>query len=275
MSIPFSKLSGTGNDFIVIDNREGLVAPDRMRDFVAAVCRRAISVGADGVIFVENHPTLDFAWHYFNADGGEAEMCGNGARCVSRFAFERGIAGKSMRFATVAGTIESEITPLGVKVKLTPPSALRPVGITIEGGERIDGTFVNTGVPHVVVPVQDIEAVDMRRVGRLIRYHAEFAPAGTNANFVAPGPGGEFLIRTYERGVEDETLACGTGNVAAAITLVHNKKSPVPVRLRVRSGELLTVHLDANDPISGDVALEGPTRWIYDGVLHPESYEGR
>lgn len=271
MNIPFTKMAGTGNDFVIIDNRSPRVAEAEMSRFVQRVCRRAESVGADGVIFVVDHPELDFAWRFFNADGGEAEMCGNGARCVGRFARARGIAGDVMRFGTVAGVIEARVLDeRRVKVRLTRAHGFRPADVSTEAADEI-GFFVNTGVPHVVVETSDVEAVPVHERGRAIRYHAEFAPAGTNANFVQVAGEHDLVIRTYERGVEGETLACGTGCVATAAVMVKNGRVKAPVRLRVRSGETLTVHFDGDDPMNADAWLEGPTQWICDGELTPEA----
>ncbi len=269
--IPFSKLSGTGNDFIVIDNRADLVAVNDMPGFVRAVCRRAVSVGADGVIFVQNHPDLDFAWRFFNADGGEAEMCGNGSRCVARFAHERGIAGTTMRFMTLAGPIRAEILDgVRVRVQLTPAKDYRVFDLHTD---RINakGFFLNTGVPHAVITTADVNAVDVRAMGRSIRFARAFAPAGANANFVQVVGEKELIIRTYERGVEDETLACGTGCVASAATMVINGLVKPPVTLTVRSGETLVVDISPKDTLSGEFYLEGPAHWIYDGVLREEA----
>ena len=263
----FSKISGTGNDFILIDNREALVAKEAMPDFVRCVCRRAVSVGADGVIFIEKHPELDFAWNFYNSDGGEAEMCGNGARCAARFAYERGIAGKSMKFLTGAGVIEGHITGDGIaKVLLTKAHGFREFHFDIEG-ESFKGLFINTGVPHAVIPCDDVEAVEVPKTGALVRYAKEFAPAGANANFVQKTGDHELVIRTYERGVENETLACGTGCVAAALTLAEKGIVKAPVELKVRSGEKLRVDFSPESPIDGDAWLEGAVHWIYDGVF--------
>lgn len=274
MNVPFSKLAGTGNDFLIIDHRRSFLPPGDMPEFVRKVCRRAQSVGADGVIFVEQHPQLDFAWRFFNADGGEAEMCGNGARCVSRFAFARGLAGKTMRFQTVAGVIESQILDeRRVKVRLTRAHDDREISLSLPAGD-VRGHMVNTGVPHVVVPVTDVNVVDVETLGAQIRYAAQFAPAGTNANFVQVAGEHDLVIRTYERGVEGETLACGTGCVAAATMLVKRGLVKAPVNLRVRSGETLTVHFSGEDPLNSDAWLEGPTQWICDGELRPEAWQG-
>jgi len=272
MNLPFSKLSGTGNDFIIIDNRAGIVPAEQMPRFVSRVCRRAVSVGADGVIFIQDHPEYDFAWRYFNADGGEAEMCGNGSRCVGRYAFERGIAGRDMKFLTQAGVIEAHVTGAEtVKVRLTPAKGFRKFSIKLPSGLAVSGDFLNTGVPHAVIRVPDIEKIDVKGLGREVRFHKEFSPAGANANFVQIAGKNGLVIRTFERGVEDETLACGTGCVAAAVAMAQNGLVKPPVTLTVRSGERLTVDLSEKDPLGGAPWLEGPVHWIYDGELKPEA----
>ncbi len=265
--LKFSKLSGTGNDFIIIDNREGLMPKKRMPGFVRGVCRRAVSVGADGVIFIENHPELDFSWNFYNSDGGEAEMCGNGARCAARYAFERGIAQKSMRFFTTAGEIEAHITDDKVaKVMLTKAFGYREFKFDSPKG-IVEGYFLNTGVPHAIILNENVEDVDVKSTGAMIRHAEEFAPNGANANFVQIINQHELVIRTYERGVEDETLACGTGCVAAALTLAKNGRIQAPASLTVRSGEKLIVDFSPNTPLDGDAWLEGAVHWIYDGVF--------
>jgi diaminopimelate epimerase len=270
-NVPFSKISGTGNDFVVIDNRNGSVPESEMPHFARRVCRRTLSVGADGVIFVQVHPNLDFAWRFFNSDGSEAEMCGNGSRCVSRFAYERGIAGISQKFLTLAGVVESLITgDNSVKVKLTRAKEYREFTLRL-GANEIAGAFLNTGVPHAVVIVDDLEKTDVLGLGRAIRYDVEFGTAGTNADFVQVADRHHLLIRTYERGVENETLACGTGCVASASILGRKGRVDSPVTLTVRSGEKLTVAFSPQDPIGGDLWLEGPVSWIFDGEIRPEA----
>jgi diaminopimelate epimerase len=274
-NIPFSKLSGTGNDFIIIDNRDGAVPEHAMPEFVSRICRRAVSVGADGAIFIQNHPELDFAWRFFNSDGSEGEMCGNGSRCAARFAYSRGIAGREMKFLTMAGVIEAFVTgETTVKVRLTGARGYRKFSIELDGARTVSGDFINTGVPHAVIRADDLEKLDVKKLGREIRYAGEFAPAGTNANFVKVAGKHELLIRTYERGVEDETLACGTGCVAAAVTMAQNGLVESPVSLKVRSGEIVKVEFSGGNPAGGPLWLEGPVRWVYDGILRPEAVLG-
>ncbi len=271
-TIPFFKMSGSGNDFIVIDNRGAVVPEARMNHLVIGACRRKMSVGADGVIFIESSDIVDFKWRFFNADGSLPDMCGNGARCAARFAFIHGIADRQMAFETLAGTIEATVGDDRVKIRMTEPRDLKTgTRLDLDGTEIVVGR-INTGVPHVVTFVEDIEAVDVVETGRLIRHHPDFAPAGTNANFVAMGKNGRIFIRTYERGVEEETLACGTGNVAAALIMGHDRGLTSPVTLTTRSGGELTVHFKIQGDRYTDVFLEGDARVIYRGDLWEEAW---
>lgn len=266
-TIRFTKMQGAGNDFIMLDNRTGLIPDGRKKEFVTRFCRRGLAVGADGVIFLENDPELDARWDFYNADGSSAEMCGNGARCFAVFANACGACGPEMTFRTIAGPISARLTtPVRAEVRLTDA----PLPVRIEKvelhGQRHDLYFINTGVPHALLPVDDLEAVDVKKTGAAIRYHTRFAPAGTNANFIRRD-GERVLIRTYERGVEDETLACGTGSVAAAIVAgeCYGLNSPVPVL--TRGGDILNItYTRETNGISG-VFLEGPAVTVYRGEL--------
>ncbi len=271
-TIPFFKMSGSGNDFIVIDNRGGVVPEAQMTRLVVGACRRKMSAGADGMIFIESSEDLDFKWRFFNADGSLPDMCGNGARCAARFAFLHGIADRQMAFETLAGTIEASVGDDTVKIRMTEPQDLKSEMILDIAGTPTALASINTGVPHVVLAVDDIEAVDVVETGRLIRYHPTFMPDGTNVNFVAVGKKGTIFIRTYERGVEDETLACGTGNVAAALILAHQRGLASPVTLTTRSGGKLTVHFNTHGGRYQDVFLEGDARVIYRGELWEEAW---
>jgi diaminopimelate epimerase len=271
-TIPFFKMSGSGNDFIVIDNREAVVPEAYLMRLVVGACRRKMSVGADGMILIEPSDRFDFKWRFFNADGSLPDMCGNGARCAARFAFMHGIADRQMAFETLAGTIEATVGDDGVKIRMTEPKDLNTGLILDVAGRPTAVDSINTGVPHVVWIVDDIEAVDVVETGRLIRYHPTFTPDGTNVNFVAIGKKGTIFIRTYERGVEDETLACGTGNVAAALILAHQRGLKSPVTLTTRSGGKLTVHFNTHAGRYQDVFLEGDARVIYRGDLWEDAW---
>jgi len=271
-AIPFYKMSGSGNDFIIIDNRKDRLANQDLPDFIARVCRRAMSVGADGLILVENSDTADFRWRFFNSDGSVAEMCGNGARCVARFAYLTHIAGSRMRFETDAGPISATIEGLRVSLKMTDPEDLEiDYDLPVESGMVQVGS-VNTGVPHVVMTVEDLETVDVVGLGREIRNHDFYSPAGTNVNFISPISPGLLALRTYERGVEDETLACGTGAVAAALVTASKKGWDSPVSIQVRSGGILNIHFKSEGDRYLDVHLEGDARVIYRGELEEEAW---
>lgn len=268
MTITFSKLTGSGNDFIIIDNTSGKMDVDAFREHIPKICTRALSVGADGVIFLESSTLAHFRWRFFNADGSEAEMCGNGGRCVARFAFEKGIAPRDMTFETLAGIIKAHVLEGGVvKVQLTPPHGwVWKDRLQLDEG-YVEYSFVNTGVPHAVIMVDDLESVAVKELGRKIRFHPTFAPAGTNVNFVQELGRDKLVIRTYERGVEDETLACGTGATAAALIYLGGREEG-QVDVVTRSGETLRV-----EKAGEEVYLQGATRWVYDGWMRSESWQ--
>jgi diaminopimelate epimerase len=271
--IPFYKMSGSGNDFIIIDNRQSVVPSADLSRFAVQVCRRKMSVGADGLILVENSESVDFKWRFFNADGSPAEMCGNGARCVARFALLNGIAREQMQFETVAGIIRAQVMDEQAKVQMTDPLSFVLACQLETGHETVVYSSVNTGVPHVVIEVDDIDSADVVGVGRRIRRHPRFSPAGTNVNFIGTLSDGSWAVRTYERGVEDETLACGTGITAAALVLARKKSLPTPILLKTRSGSLLKVHFAIQADGFKDVFLEGDARIIYEGWLNVAAWE--
>jgi len=263
----FFKTSGSGNDFIVADNREGQAPDMEFSRLAALLCRRKYSVGADGLILLENSTEADFAWRFFNSDGSEAQMCGNGSRCAARVAHLLGIAGPEMSFMTLAGKIKAEVMGDRVKVKMTDPADLRLFYPLTVDGKEFNVSSVNTGVPHVVLLVDDIKKAEVLLHGRKIRHHQEYAPAGTNVNFVQLRRGGDIFIRTYERGVEDETLACGTGAVAAAIVRSATDASASPIHVHVKGGEVLTIHFSRKGLKYFDVFLEGDAKIIYEAEL--------
>lgn len=267
----FWKMNGSGNDFILIDNRDGRLSDEEMGPLVKRICRRRISVGADGVIFVVPSAHSDFAWRFFNADGGEAEMCGNGGRCVARFAHMKGIAGPKMTFETLAGPISAEVSGRVVKVLMPRPSGLRmDIGIPVQSG-WLSVDFINTGVPHTVVRVETLDNHPVVSQGRAIRYDPFFAPQGTNANFIRILHQDLIEIRTYERGVEDETLACGTGAIASALVSFLRGMVRSPVKVRTRGGEELKIFFHAEGKDFKEVWMEGNTSLVYRGELHEEA----
>lgn len=272
--ISFYKASGAGNDFIIIDNRVPVIDESRLQELIVGACRRKLSVGADGMILIETSQHADFRWRFYNADGSEADMCGNGARCAARVASLLGI-GKNGRlcFETGAGVIEAEVFASGnAKIRLTEPSAASiDREIVLSGGKKRI-SFINTGVPHTVMEVVEIESIDVIALGREIRRHADFSPAGTNVNFVIPLKTGRLAIRTYERGVEDETLACGTGASAAALVMAQKYGWPSPVEVDTRSGSRLMIHFDRSAAGFSNLFLEGDARIIYRAELSEEAW---
>ena len=281
--IAFAKLSGTGNDFIIIDHRESFISKEDQPEFARLVCRRRFSVGADGLILIENSKTADFRWQFYNGDGSRAEMCGNGARCAARFAYEKNIAHAAMRFETDAGEIEAFVLNKSggsIKIRLTGPEELRlNIPLTI-GNVEHNLHFINTGVPHSVVLVNDAGSVPVANWGREIRFHETFQPAGTNANFTQVLPGDTLMVRTYERGVEGETMACGTGAVASALIAALLDQAKPPVTVITSGGEQLTIHFSITGEgserhldLEAGIFLEGPAHSIYEGVMGPDALQ--
>ncbi len=271
--VPFAKMSGAGNDFIVIDHRQSLVPGEEQAGFVRAACRRMFSVGADGLILIENSEKADFSWRFYNGDGSVAEMCGNGARCAARFAYARGIAGKKMTFETLAGIIEAEVLEDdGVSLLMTAPCDYQK-GLSAElDGKQTEIYFMNSGVPHVVVFVEEGVEIPVKEWGHTIRFHEQFQPAGTNVNFVQDLGDGVIRVRTYERGVENETMACGTGAVASAIFAAEKGITSSPVTIMTSGGEQLKIVFELQeDGTAEDVYLQGPARIIYIGQLTAEA----
>lgn len=266
-------MSGSGNDFIIIDNRDKIVDKIDLPNFIAKACRRKMSVGADGFILVENTDAADFKWRFYNSDGSVAEMCGNGARCVARFAYLNGIAGPDMSFETQAGIVYAQVAGESVKVKMTDPLDLR-MNYTIElKNSSLSISSVNTGVPHAVIIKDMIEDAEVVQAGREIRFHDMFAPAGANVNFVCHLKDNIIAIRTYERGVEDETLACGTGAVASAIIMARKMKIKSPVNVLTQSGGYLNIFYQENDGKYHNIYLEGDARIIYKAQLWEDAWK--
>lgn len=259
-------MNGAGNDFVMIDNRVGdlRLAPDQ----IAKICDRHRGVGADGVLVLERAANgADFRMRYYNADGGEAEMCGNGARCFARYADRVAGPKKKVSFETPAGVIGAELQGELVRLEMSDPKDMR-LGIALSLPDReVAAHFVNSGVPHVVVPVDDLEGVDVRSLGSAIRRHESFAPKGANVNFLKERGPRQIAIRTYERGVEDETLACGTGVVASALIFAALKKVDGPIGVLVRGGNELRVGFDKTGDQFHNVTLTGPAEFVFDGTI--------
>ena len=262
----FTKMNGAGNDFILLDNRAGDIHLDRSQ--IARLCDRHRGIGADGILLVEkasNH--ADFRMRYFNADGGEAEMCGNGARCFARFTNKIARAQGKISFETPAGVIAAELVDNLVTLQMTEPTDLR-LNIKLPvANENKTVHFINSGVPHVVIQVSQIDDIDVRREGSAIRRHKMFSPKGANVNFIEKRGANKIAVRTYERGVEDETLACGTGVVASALIFAAIEKVNGPITVIARGGDELQVGFEKRNNQFRDVTLTGPAEFVFEGTI--------
>jgi len=261
----FVKMVGTGNDFVVLDLRRHRVHGNLLA-LARNLCRRAQSVGADGLLTIEPSRRADVKMRVINPDGSEAEMCGNGARCVAQYVTQ-GRRGRSLTLETKAGLVQTNVISTDrVRVTLPTPSAVLAVRLTALG-KSLTVYAVNTGVPHAVVVVPDLRRVDVQALGAVIRWHRVFAPAGTNVDFIHPVDRHTLRVRTYERGVEHETLACGTGAVASALAAASLGRAQSPVTVVPTSGERLAVRFERDGRHWWEVSLEGTVRVVFEGVL--------
>jgi diaminopimelate epimerase len=273
-ALKVTKMSGSGNDFIIIDNRFDLLKGVSLPNLARILCQRRKAVGADGLILVENSKVANFKWRFFNADGSEAEMCGNGGRCVSRFAVIKGIAPSRLTFETLAGIIHAEVKNRKVKLQLPPPTALKLNQKILVESKTYQINVINTGVPHAVLVVENLEEFPVKKLGEKIRFHPIFQPSGTNVNFIEVIDKFSLKIRTYERGVEDETLACGTGSVAAALIASALNLVKSPVGVKTWGGEVLTIYFEKNLENSfSRVYLQGDTCLVFEGELGEDLLE--
>lgn len=262
----FTKMNGAGNDFVLFDNRAGDL--QLARKDVVRICDRHRGVGADGVLVLEPAADgADFRMRYYNRDGGEVEMCGNGARCFARFAQKVAGSNDSLSFETPAGVIGAKLSGELVALQMSEPTGMR-LGMEISTDDSVvHGHFLNTGVPHVVVPVADIEKVDVQKTGAAIRYHKLFSPPGANADFIEKRSRRRIAIRTYERGVEEETLACGTGVVASALIFAATEKVSGPIGVLVKGGSELSVDFKRDGERFTKVTLTGPAEFVFEGTI--------
>lgn len=265
--IPFYKMHGGGNDFVLVDHRRALIPEAEQPRFARRVCARQVGVGADGLILLEGSDQADFRWRFYNADGSEAEMCGNGGRCAARLAVMLGIAPPNLSFETLAGIMHAEVKDREVRLELTGIEDFRLYQEIPINGKTVTGHFLKVGVPHVVVPVPDLEQVPVTFWGKVVRFHPLFQPAGTNVNFINLQGSRALEVRTYERGVEDETLACGTGAVASALIAARLGHVQSPVAVQTRGGETLTVHFKLQGETFKEVFLEGEALVVCQGEL--------
>jgi diaminopimelate epimerase len=267
MVLEFTKMNGAGNDFVLIDNRARKIKLSRAQ--VVRLCDRHRGAGADGVVLLVPPASAkaDWAWEFYNSDGSTGEMCGNGARCFARFVQRLTGLTRAFSFETEAGVITASFQGDQVTVSLTPPKGLRlneQVALSA-GTETIHS--LNTGVPHAVLFVPDADRAMVQQLGPEIRRHAHYAPKGTNVNFVQRLGPSHIRVRTFERGVEDETLACGTGVTASALIAARLHGYASPVRVQVQGGEQLEVSFREDHGEFADVRLTGPAEFVFEGRI--------
>ncbi|MGA9406997.1 MAG: diaminopimelate epimerase [Bacteroidota bacterium] len=273
-SIDFTKMSGAGNDFVVLDNRKVMIS--NQSEFARLICDRRKGIGADGLLLLEESNRADFMMKYFNSDGSYGGMCGNGGRCISRFARDKGIvSGQEIKFEALDYIYKASILTAGVALTMKEPTDFR-LNQKIEIFKTsIHFHFVNSGSPHCVIFFDENDALGssfedfgIEKIGREIRNHQFFYPDGTNINFVKENQSSAYSIRTYERGVEAETLACGTGSVAVALIANRIKGSPSPITIHVRSGESLNVDFHKiGDTLYDNVSLSGSANVVFTGTV--------
>lgn len=265
MKLKFTKMAAAGNDFIVLDNRmSGIGRRVSLSGLAQSLCQRRTGVGADGILVLEKSRRADFKMRIINADGSEAEMCGNGLRCAAMRAYKNK---RSLKIEAVAGIYEAEITGKDrVKIKMEDPKDMR-LDIDIKVNEKhLSVNYVDSGVPHTVIFVHGLDDIDVDSIGRAVRYHGEFGRRGTNVDFVEIRDSGNIRMRTYERGVEGETLACGTGAMASGI--ISNRRQGTGDKVNVHTkGGVLRVYLKNKNEKITDVYLEGGAKVVYAGEV--------
>jgi diaminopimelate epimerase len=269
MELTFTKMSGAGNDFVMLNNLKGEIVLDA--EGITRLCDRHFGVGADGLMLLEP-PTsgdADFRMAYFNADGSSADMCGNGARCFARYAQREGRPrADRLVLETGAGLVTAALSGDRVTIQLTAPRGLElDRAVVLADGQTCRVHSCNTGVPHAVIFVEEADGVDVAGLGRELRFHEAFAPAGTNVNFVEVMAHDAIRVRTYERGVEGETLACGTGVTASAILSHRVRGIRHPVHVRVQGGDVLLVDFEDQGTAIENVRLTGPAEFVFEGRI--------
>lgn len=258
MAIQFYKYQGAGNDFVIIDDRE-LSFDTNNQDLIQRICDRRFGIGGDGLMLLQNSSDYDFRMVYFNSDGKEGSMCGNGGRCLVRFAYDLGVIGKKTNFIAVDGPHEAELDEQGlVHLKMINVDEIQQKGTDF---------FMNTGSPHYVSFVNDLEHMDVFQKGRAIRYNDEFKKEGTNVNFCEVKSHANLFVRTYERGVEDETLACGTGVTAVALAYALQNNLQEKIDVKVLGGDL-AISYNKTEQGFNNVFLIGPAKFVFKGVLN-------
>ena len=271
--VKFGKLSAGGNDFIVIDNRQGNLSGD-LSSWIKRICCRRLSVGADGVILLEESSKADIRMTYFNADGSEAPLCGNGVRAIARYASLLGIVSPKMTIETGAGLIPAEVRGDRVRISLPPPSKVELHFLLQLGEETMEGSYIEVGVPFFVQRVEELEEFPVTERGRKIRHHPAFQPGGTNVCFVKVLHRNRIAVRIYERGVEDETLSSGTGCLSASLVTTFLEETSPPITCQTRGGIDIGVDFQYRRGKISSVSIEGDARLIYYGELHKDAYQG-
>jgi diaminopimelate epimerase len=279
-TVHFTKMSGSGNDFIFIDNRSGAIGNDSAPALARSLCRHRVSVGADGIVLLSDPPAgspVAYRWRYINADGSDGELCGNASMCSARFAFRHGLAGPHHSFLTDSGVIEAWADASTDQVMIAMPDTSGcedPIALAVRGRTLV-ATPITVGVPHCVIQVDDADGFadtpEFEAIGREIRHHPAFAPAGTNVNVISPLENQVWRMRTYERGVERETLACGTGVVACSVVLAKAGLTMPPVSVKVSGGNSLRATFAVHENGASDVRLSGSATFVYDADLDPEA----
>lgn len=265
-TLNFYKLEASGNDFVVVDNRSQVVKS--AQTFTRKVCALHTGIGADGVLLLEKSRKADFKMRIINSDGSEAEACGNGFRCIAFYAHRILGFPKKFKFETLSGIIEATIKGQSVKVRMGKPFGYKERGEIEVLDSRLHYSFINTGVPHAVIFVPSISKVDVNALGRAIREHKVFKPKGTNVNFVQIKSKHSVSVRTYERGVEHETLACGTGSTASAVISAMQGATSAPVKVTTSGGEQLIIDFKTSGKKNvKDVYLEGKARIVFEGKI--------
>ncbi|MDY0236481.1 MAG: diaminopimelate epimerase [Gudongella sp.] len=273
----FTKMHGAGNDFIIINNIVEKISKEKFADIASTLCKRRLSIGADGIMFVDNPTTEgDYRMHFFNADGTEGEMCGNGARCICRYGYENGLAGEKQRVETLSGIVEGiRIDKRNYRIKLNKPTVFERDYPLEFSGKRYDCSYVelgDPGLPHLVVELpgfQDMLEEDLYKIGKGLRSHKMLAK-GANVNFISFDTQGNLSARTFERGVEDFTLACGTGAGSIGFALIKKERLKVKVVQVIMPGGILSVELEESDKGYEDIIISGPTNIVSTGIILDE-----
>src|SRR5436190_6325805 len=272
MILEFTKMNGAGNDFVLIDNRAQTVRLSKLE--IVSLCDRHRGIGADGLILLKASQSgkADWAWDFYNSDGSTGEMCGNGARCFARFVQTRTGKKTDFTFETEAGIIKAKFEGERVRVSLTEPGGLQlDEELPVTAG-KVTVHSLNTGVPHAVLFVPDADNAMVQQLGPEIRRHSRFAPKGTNVNFVQVLGAAHIRVRTFERGVEGETLACGTGVTASALIASRVHRFESPVKVQVQGGDQLEVSFRETNGGFSEVQLSGPAQFVFEGkIILPES----